>query len=76
MIKKYRKQLTVTASLMYIIFSLLYILAGVLDMPFFRIFKIFPLVILIILRSNHYQNRNILQLILALLFGSAGDLVL
>lgn len=62
--------------ILYFIFGIGYILAGQLDISELRTFKVFPLVILILLILPSQRDLNAIKLILGVMFGIAGDLVL
>lgn len=60
----------------YALFGCLYILRAFLDAGFLSAFKIFPLVILVLISLKQWKNRTTLKVILAVVFGALGDLVL
>lgn len=61
---------------LYALFGSLYILRAFLDAEFLSAFKIFPLVILVLISLKRWRNRTTFKVILAVIFGAFGDLVL
>lgn len=68
--------LRIVIHIFYFIFSTAYILAGQLDVGELRAFKVFPLVLAILLLLPKKTNGNTIKLVFALLAGAIGDLVL
>lgn len=62
--------------ILYFVFGIAYILAGQLNISELRTFKVFPLVILILLIIPSQKDINAIKLIFGIIFGIAGDLVL
>lgn len=77
--KKYlikNKAVRIIGHMLYFIFGIAYILADQLNIGELRTFKVFPLVMLILLILPEQRETNSIKIISGIIFGMAGDLVL